>query len=162
MQHKTHVTAGHGQHDILIKRDFDLPVELLYIAHTDPDIFAKWMTHEYGIVKVIRLDAVPMGGFRFETSDVSGNVVFAAEGVFHNVIENEKIVRTFEMSNSPFDVQLEFLDFIRLSDHKSRLSMHSIFRSGDARDQLLKLPFAQGLNMAHNRLQETLNQIKTS
>jgi hypothetical protein len=35
-----------------------------------------------------------------------------------------------------------------------------IFESGAQRDQLLKLPFAQGLNLAHNRLQEILNNLK--
>ncbi|MES2726963.1 MAG: ATPase, partial [Bacteroidota bacterium] len=35
-----------------------------------------------------------------------------------------------------------------------------IYKSVAFRDQMLKLPFAQGINMAHNRLQDTFNNLK--
>lgn len=63
------------------------------------------------------------------------------------------------MENAPFGVQLEFLDFEKLTDETSRLNIHTVFRSVELRDQLLKLPFAQGLNMAHNRLQDIASKL---
>jgi len=72
-------------------------------------------------------------------------VVFQANGVIHEFIPNRKITRTFEMENTPFAVQLEFLEFESLADDKSKLNMHIVFRSVELRDQLLKLPFAQGI-----------------
>jgi hypothetical protein len=36
--------------------------------------------------------------------------------------------------------------------------MHAIYESVELRDQMLKLPFAQGLNLAHNRLQDILGK----
>jgi len=32
--------------------------------------------------------------------------------------------------------------------------MHIIYKSVEQRDQILKMPFAQGINSAHNRLEE--------
>jgi hypothetical protein len=64
------------------------------------------------------------------------------------------------MENTPFPVQLEFLDFERLSDSTSKLSMHIVYKSVAHRDQMLKLPFAQGINMAHNRLQDIVSKLK--
>ena len=64
------------------------------------------------------------------------------------------------MENTPFDVQLEFLEFAPLTDHSSKLTIHVIYRSVANRDQILQLPFAHGINMAHNRLQEILSKIK--
>ncbi len=64
------------------------------------------------------------------------------------------------MDNAPFPAQLEFLDFEALSDTTSRLTMHIVYKSVADRDQMLRMPFAQGLNTAHNRLQEILNNIK--
>lgn len=61
------------------------------------------------------------------------------------------------MENSSFPVQLEFLDFEKITNDRSRLTMQIIFKSTEYRNQLLQMPFAQGLNMAHNRLQEILN-----
>ncbi|WPV70663.1 SRPBCC family protein [Chitinophaga sp. LS1] len=87
-------------------------------------------------------------------------MVFTASGVYHEFVPNKKITRTFEMGNAPFDVQLEFLEFEALDEDNSKLTMQIIYRSGALRDQMLKLPFRQGLNMAHNRLQEVVNKLK--
>jgi hypothetical protein len=64
------------------------------------------------------------------------------------------------MENTPFAVQLEFLEFETLTDDTSKLTMHVIYKSPAIRDQVLKLPFAQGIDMAHNRIQDILNKKK--
>lgn len=156
MERKTNVHAEEEKQELLITREFDLPVELLFKAHVDPAIFEQWMSHEYGTTKVTQFEAKKHGSWRFQTTDATGNVLFAANGVFHELAPNQRIVRTFEAENSPLDVQFEFLDFEKLNDSTSKLTMQSIFRSVALRDQLLRQPFEWGLNMAHNRLQELL------
>ncbi|MBD1365877.1 SRPBCC domain-containing protein [Mucilaginibacter sp. ZT4R22] len=155
MELKTKISAENGQHDLLITREFDLPLELLFKAHVEPEIVAQWMG-----TKVLKLENKKHGGWAFETSDANGNVVFRADGVFHEFVPNQKITRTFEMENAPFGVQLEFLEFEKLTEDTSKISIHTVFKSGDLRDQMLRLPFAQGLNMAHNRLQDAANKLK--
>ena len=81
-------------------------------------------------------------------------------GVIHEFLTNKKITRTFEMENSSFPVQLEFLQFNAMSDATSKLTMQIVFKSVEDRNNMLKLPFAQGINMAHNRLQEIVTQLK--
>ena len=160
MERKTKVTAGDGQQDLVITREFDLPVELLFKAHVEPDIFEQWMSHEYGTTKVLKLESKKHGSWQFQTIDAQGTVVFQAAGVIHEFVPNQKITRTFEMENTPFDVQLEFLEFEKLTGDTSKLTMHTIFRTPARRDQLLKMPFAQGLDMAHNRLQNVVGKLK--
>lgn len=155
MELKTKINAKDGQQDLVITREFDLPLELLFKAYTEPEIVAQWMS-----TNVLRLENKKYGGYQFETSDPNGNVVFKANGVIHEFSPNVRITRTFEMENSPFAAQLEFLDFEAISEEKSKLTMHVIYKTADLRDQMLKLPFAQGINMAHNRLQEAVNQLK--
>lgn len=155
MELKTKINAKDGQQDLVITREFDLPLELLFKAYTESEIVAQWMS-----TNVLRLENKKYGGYQFETSDPHGNVVFKANGVIHEFSPNQRITRTFEMENSPFAAQLEFLDFESISEEKSKLTMHVIYKSADLRDQMLKLPFAQGINMAHNRLQEAVNQLK--
>jgi uncharacterized protein YndB with AHSA1/START domain len=160
MELKTKIQAEDGKQDMLITREFDLPVELLFKAHTDPELFGQWMSHEYGTTKVLKLENKKHGSWQFETVDAKGNVLYGAGGVFHEFVPNQKITRTFESENTPFDVQLEFLEFEKLTDDTSKLSMHIVYRTGALRDQLLKMPFAQGLNMAHNRLQDLVSKLK--
>ena len=154
MEHKTKIDAEDGKQDLVITREFDLPLELLFKAYVEPDIVEQWMG-----TKVLKLDSYQHGGYQFETSDPNGNVVFRANGTIHEFVPNGKITRTFEMENTPFPVQLEFLEFERLTDDTSLLTMQIVYRSIADRDQMLKLPFAQGLNMAHKRLQDIVSKL---
>jgi len=155
MERKTKINAEDGKQDIVITREFDLPLELLFRAFEEPELIAQWMG-----TKVLKLECKKHGSYLFETSDPKGNVAFQANGVFHEFIPNRKITRTFEMDNVPFGVQLEITEFEKLTDDTSKLSMHVIYESPAQRDELLKLPFAQGLNYAHNRLQDFMNKLK--
>ena len=155
MQRKTKVNAEDGKQELSISREFDLPLELLFKAHIEPTMVEQWVG-----TKVLNLESRNHGGYQFETTDPQGNVIFRAHGVIHELSPNRKIVRTFEMENTPFGVQLEFYDFEKLTEDTSRLIMHVIFESVAQRDQLLKLPFAQGLNMAHDRIQDIVNNLK--
>jgi uncharacterized protein YndB with AHSA1/START domain len=155
MKQKTKIDAEEGKHYLVITREFELPVELLFKAYAEPEIVEQWMG-----TKVLKHESKKHGSYQFETSDATGNVVFRANGTFHEFTPNQKITRTFEMENTPFDVQLEFLAFEYLTDETSKLTMQIIYKSVQLRDQMLKLPFAQGINMAHNRLQDIVNKLK--
>jgi uncharacterized protein YndB with AHSA1/START domain len=155
MERKTKIHAEDGKQDLVITREFELPVELLFKANAEAEIIEQWMG-----TKVLKLESKKQGSWQFETKDEKGNVVFSANGVIHEFVPNRKITRTFEMDNSPFGVQLEVAEFERLTDETSRLSIHAIYESVAQRDQVLKLPFAYGINMAHNRLQEVVSKLK--
>lgn len=155
MERKTKIHAEDGKQEITIIREFDLPLELLFKAYEEAEIVEQWMG-----TKVLKLENKRHGGYQFETSDPKGNVVFKANGVIHEFVPNQKITRTFEMENTPFATQLEFLEFEELTNETSKLNIHIIYKSTELRDQILKLPFAQGINMAHNRLQEIVNKLK--
>ena len=160
MERKTKINAEDGKQDITITREFDLPLELLFKAHAEPDIVEQWMSNEYTTTKVLKMESKKHGSWQLESKDAKGNVVFRANGVIHEFIANRKITRTFEMENTPFGVQLEVYEFEELTDDTSKLKMHVIYESAAQRDQVLKLPFAQGINMAHDRLQEILTNLK--
>lgn len=154
MELKTKINAVDGKQELVITRAFDLPLELLFKAYVEAEIVEQWMG-----TKVLKLENKNHGSYQFETTDPKGNK-HGFNGTIHEFVLNEKITRTFEMSNTPFGVQLEFLEFEKVTDSTSKLTMHVVYKSVEIRDQILKLPFAQGINMAHNRLQEIVNQLK--
>ncbi|CAN5871680.1 hypothetical protein BH11BAC7_BH11BAC7_14230 [soil metagenome] len=152
MEQKTKINAEDGKQELTITRAFDLPLELLFKAYAEPELVEQWMG-----TKVIKLENKKHGSYHFETTDPKGNKhVFG--GTIHEFQTDKKITRTFEMENTPFGVQLEFLEFEKLTDETSKLIMHVVYRSVVLRDQILQLPFAQGINMAHNRIQEILKK----
>jgi len=155
MEQKTKINAEDGKQDLVITREFDLPLDLLFKAYVEPDIVEQVMG-----TKVLKLENKKHGSYQYETTDAKGNVVFQASGVIHEFSPERKITRTFEMQNAPFGVQLEIYEFEKLTEDRCKLKMHVIYESAALRDQLLKMPFAQGLNMAHNRIQEILSKLK--
>jgi uncharacterized protein YndB with AHSA1/START domain len=154
MEQKTKIHAEDGKQDLLITREFDLPVELLFKAHVEPGIVEQWMG-----TKVLKLESKKHGSYQFETTDPKGNK-YRFNGVIHEFVPNQKITRTFEFENMPFGIQLEFLEFEKLTDGTSRLKMHTVYRSAAHREQALKIGMAQGINMAHNRLQDVASKLK--
>jgi uncharacterized protein YndB with AHSA1/START domain len=154
MEAKTKVTAEDGKQYLTITREFDLPLELLFKAYIEPELIEQWMG-----TKVLKLENKKHGSYQFETTDPKGSK-HLFNGCIHDFSMNQKITRTFEMENTPFPVQLEFLEFKKLTDETSKLEMRVIYKSVESRDQLLQLPFTQGINMAHNRIQEIAKQLK--
>lgn len=154
MEKKTKIDAKDGKQDLVITREFDLPVELLFRAYVEPEIVEQWMG-----TKVLKLEGKKHGGYQFETTDPKGNK-YGLSGAIHEFIPDRKITRTFEMEGAPFGVQLEFYEFEQLTDDTSKLNMHVVYESVELRDQNLQLPFAQGINMAHNQLQKVVSKLK--
>jgi uncharacterized protein YndB with AHSA1/START domain len=154
MERKTKVNAEDGKQELVITREFDLPLEILFKAFVEPEIVEQWMG-----TKVLKLENKKHGSWQFETTDAKGNK-YGFNGAIHEFSPNRKITRTFEMENTPFGVQLEFLEFEKLTDDTSQLNIHTVFKSVAQRDQMLLLPFAKGINMAHNRLQDIVSKLK--
>jgi uncharacterized protein YndB with AHSA1/START domain len=121
MEQKTKIKAEDGSQELVITREFDLPLELLFKAYSEPELVEQWMG-----TKVIKLENKNHGSYQFETS-YNGNIVFKANGTIHEFSPNQKIIRTFEMENLPMGVQLEYLEFEKLTDDNSRLTMQIIY-----------------------------------
>ena len=154
MEQKTKIDAEDGKQDLSITRAFDLPVDLLFRAYTEAEFLEQWMG-----TKVLKLDSVKHGSYQFETSH-NGNVVFRANGTIHDLVPNQRIVRTFEMENMLIGVQLEFLEFEKLTDDTSKLHIKIVYQSAEHRAQQLQMPFAYGINKAHDQLETVLTKLK--
>lgn len=154
MELKTKINAEDDKQELVITREFDLPLELLFRAYTESIFIEQWMG-----TKVLKLECKKHGSYQFETTDPKGNK-YGFNGVIHEFSPNRKMIRTFEMENMPFGVQLEFYQFERLSDDTSKLHMHVLYESVAHRQHVLKTGMAKGINMAHNRLEEVAKKIK--
>ena len=126
MELKTKINAIDGKQELVITRGFDLPLELLFKAYAEPEIVEQWMG-----TKVLKLENKNHGSYQFETTDPKGNK-HGFNGTIHEFVLNEKITRTFEMSNTPFGVQLEFLEFEKVTDLSSKLTMHVVYKPDSA------------------------------
>ncbi|MFQ6170657.1 SRPBCC domain-containing protein [Oryzobacter sp. R7] len=127
---------------IHIHRDFRATPAQLFRAHTDPEVFARWVgPADVGAV-IDYWDARDGGSWRYTTA---GRVGTAFRGCFHTVTE-ERIVQTFTWEGMPEGVALETVTFEDLGDGRTRLHATSLCDSFEARDGWLASGMETGVD----------------
>ncbi len=154
---KTQIIAEPGVPQILITREFAAPRELLFRAHTDPELLVQWHGPRSLTLTVDRLDARNGGTWRYIHQDADGNE-YAFHGVFHGTPSPDGIVRTFEFEGAPGHVSLETLT---LEEHgrKTLLRANAVFQSVEARDAHIQAGMEDGLNESMERLDELVARL---
>src|SRR5690606_17458985 len=85
-------------------RDFRATPAQLVRAHTDPDLFMRWVGPDSITSRVIEWDARTGGSWRYVSE--SGGEEYGFRGCFHTVSE-DRIVQTFTWEAMPDQVSLE-------------------------------------------------------
>ncbi|MFT4188816.1 MAG: SRPBCC family protein [Aeromicrobium sp.] len=134
---------------ITITREFDATPAQLLRAHTDPEVFARWVGPKDLTTRIDRWDASRGGHFRFVQS--RGDEEYAFYGSFHDITEN-RIVQTFTWEGQPDGVSLETLTFEDLGDGRTRLRAQSLVESIESRDAWLRSGMETGVNDGYAKI----------
>lgn len=152
----TQIIAEPGVQQIEIIREFDAPRELLFRAHTEPDLLVQWLGPRGYTMQVDRFEARDGGTWRYVHRDTDGNE-FGFHGVFHGTPSLDGIVQTFEFEGAPGHVSLESLTFEE-RDGRTRLHNIAVYQSVEARDAMVQSGMEDGLNDGYERLDELIAQ----
>jgi len=99
----TTITAQPGTPYIDVVREFDAPPELVFRAHTDPELVARWLGPRGMQMEVLEHDARTGGSYRYVHRGREGE--FRFRGVFHTVVpagnQNAAPGETSENVNRP-------------------------------------------------------------
>lgn len=159
-KNKTIITAEPGKQELFITREFDAPRELVFRAHTDPDLYAQWLGPR-GLTTTFEIfEPVSGGRWRFTQKDDAGNE-YAFHGVNHEVKAPERIIGTFEYEGLPESghVILETAVFESLPNGRTRISSQSVFQSVADRDGMIESGMEHGVNEGYERLDEILEKM---
>ncbi len=134
---------------IRLTRDFRATPEQLLRAHTDPDIYARWIGPHRMDTRIDVWDARSGGSWRFvQTRD---GVEYGFHGCFHEV-SPLRLVQTFSFEGEPDHVALETLTFVDLGDGRTRLQAQSLVDSFEGRDAWLASGMESGVNEGYAKL----------
>jgi uncharacterized protein YndB with AHSA1/START domain len=154
----TEITAEPGTPFIDITREFAAPPELLFRAHTEPDLLVQWLGPRNLTMTVDHVDARHGGAWRYLHRAADGTE-HAFRGVFHGTPSPaDGIIQTFEWEGLPGHVSLEALAFEPRGD-ATLVRVHSVFQSVEDRDGMIQSGMAQGLNEGYERLDELLARL---
>jgi len=136
---------------IRITRDFAATPAQLHRAHTDPELFARWVGPRSLRTRIVEWDARTGGCWRYVSSQEGAE--FGFHGTFHEV-GPDRIVQTFTFDGDPDAVALQTLRFEDLGDGRTRLHAQSLVESFEARDAWLRTGMESGLNEGYGKLEE--------
>lgn len=142
-----------GEQTLQHRREFDAPAARVQRAHTDPDLFRRWMGPRGTEVQLDRFDATTGGAFRYVVRAASGQS-WAFRGSYHQV-DAGTIVHTWEYEGEPGPT-LETLEFADLPGGRSALTVTSTFRSAQACEALLAGGMDDGMDEDFERLDAVL------
>ena len=138
---------------IRLTRDFTATPEQLLRAHTDADLFARWVGPDGMETRIVEWDARDGGAWRY----VAGRdgEEYAFRGCFHR-IGDDVIVQTFTYEGEPEGVSLDTMRFEDLGDGRTRLHAQSLVDSFEDRDAWLRSGMEVGVNEGYAKLDRLL------
>ena len=160
-KNKTVITAEPGKQELFITREFEAPRELVFRAHTDPEIYVRWLGPRDLTTTLETFEPVSGGRWCFIQKDKDGNE-FRFHGVNHDVTAPERIIGTFEFDGLPEagHVILETTKFEALPGGRTRVTTQSVYQSVDDRDGMIAAGMESGVVDGHERLDEILKKLK--
>jgi uncharacterized protein YndB with AHSA1/START domain len=155
MKNKTSIIAEPGKQELFITREFEAPRELVFKALNDPDMLKQWLGPRDLTLEIEKFDGRSGGSYRFINCNATGTR-YCFNGVIHEVTAPERIIRTFEFEGLPErgHVSLETATFEALADGRTKLTIHSVFKSVSDRDGMIQSGMERGVVDSHERLDE--------
>jgi uncharacterized protein YndB with AHSA1/START domain len=153
----TQITAEPGVPYIDFTREFDAPRELVFRAHTDPELLAQWLGPRKYEMIIERLEPRDGGTWRYLNRDDAGNEL-AFHGVFHGTPTPDRMVQTFEFEGAPGHVSLETLT-LEERDGRTIARGRSVYESVEDRDAMVRSGMEQGMSEGYERLDELVARL---
>ena len=139
---------------VRIVREFDAPIEAVFQAHTDPEIFVRWNGPHGSQMRIDHHDCRTGGSYRYAMAGDGWEAWF--RGSFHEVRPSTLLVQTFTYEDMPDGVALEKLHFEDLPGDRCRLVTTSLVDSFADRDAFVASGMEQGVREGYARLDEVL------
>ena len=143
--------------EIVMERVFNAPRELVFKAHTDPNLISQWWGPRRYTTVVDKMDLRVGGVWRFVQHDADGNE-FAFNGVYREIVPPERLSYTFEFEGMPGHVLVETLTFEE-QNGKTKLTVTGLYQSVEDRDGMLQSGMEEGANESYERLVELLGSL---
>jgi len=156
MENKTVVTAEPGRQDLFITREFDAPRELVFRAHTDPELYVQWVGPHGMTMTIDQWDCRDGGSYRY--THERGGHTYAFFGVNHEVLAPERIIGTFEFDGLPErgHVIMGRTTFEDLPGGRCRVVHQSVFFSVADRDGMVQSGMERGVSDGYEKLDAML------
>jgi uncharacterized protein YndB with AHSA1/START domain len=153
---RTDVIFEPGRQDIIIRREFDAPPDVVFTAFTDPTLIPRWWGSRRFSTVVDRMDVRRGGEWRFVARNNEDGTEYAFRGVYHDVKPSEGTVFTFEFEHGgPGYLQFVTETFEEV-DGRTRYVQVSLFQSVEDRDGWIPTDMDKGIRESMDMIDELI------
>ncbi|QBR93560.1 SRPBCC domain-containing protein [Nocardioides euryhalodurans] len=138
---------------VRITRDFRATPEQLMRAHTDPDLFVRWIGPDAVNARIDHWDCRSLGSYRYVAEH--DGVEHGFRGTFPEV-SSDRIVQTFAYEGMPEAIALETMWFEDVGGGRTRLHAQSLCDSIEGRDGMLSSGMDVGVHEGYAKLDRLL------
>jgi uncharacterized protein YndB with AHSA1/START domain len=151
------ITALENGHDIIVERDFNAGIELVFEIFSNPEYLMRWQFPEGAGLEIEKHDC-NTGGRYLSWHKGPNNMKFGFTGVFHEVKAPELIIQTSEFLGLPFKVipTLEITKLEAINPELTKLTKHIICVSNEVRNAMLQNGMEQHFTGSFIRIDDIL------
>lgn len=154
MANKTNITLE-GDRAVKIERDFDAPLDKVWRAYTEPELYIQWMGPNGLKARVDAWEMKEGGAYGYTHTDPSG-MEFSFRGWRASVVPKESIVETFEWLGLPGHVSLNTARFTDLGNGRTHVAATAVFQTPADRDGMVQNGMDRGILEGNDRLEALL------
>lgn len=144
-----------GDRELVIKRAFKAPKDLVFQAHTECKYLRRWMFGMDGwTLDVCQIDLNVGGKYRWVWK--KGEIEMGAGGEYREVARPDRIVCTEQFDDPWYAGEAVSTLTFEESDGVTMLTNTMKYVSREARDGVLQSPMEGGLSLSYDRLETLL------
>ena len=161
MSNPTEVTLP-SEREVRVTRAFNAPRQLVWDAHTRPELIARWQGYDGWEMPVCDMDVRVGGKYRWQWRNREDGMQFGFFGTFTEVDVPSKLVHAqyFDPGNSDFAMPEgdPCIVSLELSEERgvTTLVCTLTFVSRDARDEAVSTGMSDGMGHSYTRLDDLL------
>lgn len=130
---KGNTTTGNtANREVIITRLLNAPRELVFTVWTQPEHLEKWWGPDGFTTSLISMDARPGGKLEFTMFGMG--MAFPNVIVYKEVVKPERLVYTHGSGKENDPGEFEVTVTFEAEGAKTRLTMHSVFKTAEARN----------------------------
>lgn len=154
-----------SEREVLVKRSFDAPANLVWRAYTEPDLMRRWLSAMPGwSMPVCEMDSQVGGKYRWRWRDDNSGQEFGFTGEFLEVELHAKIVHTQHydsgdtefgsMGGEPSIITVTFKEADGITNVETMMK----FASQEDRDAAMSTGMTDGMEMNYKVLETVLSE----
>jgi uncharacterized protein YndB with AHSA1/START domain len=150
------VTAQ-GEKEIVMTRVFDAPRQLVFEAHTKPELVQRWLLGPPGwTMPVCEIDLRVGGTYRYVWKSEKDGKTMGMGGVYREIVRPERIVSTERFDEAWYPGEGVGTLVLTEKDGKTTLTQTMAYESREARDGVMKSGMESGVAASYDRLEPML------